>query len=66
MKSETPAQRYRREAEECQLSAAKAKKTVDPFARHVVFARVTWPRCSSGLRHTGDDIGLVSSAIGRL
>jgi hypothetical protein len=29
MKSETPAQRYRREAEDCQLSAAKAVRTVD-------------------------------------
>jgi hypothetical protein len=29
MKSETPAQKYRREAEKCQLSAAKAVRTVD-------------------------------------
>jgi len=32
MKSETPAQRYRREAEECQLKAKKAKKAVDQEA----------------------------------
>ena len=32
MKSETPAQRYRREAEECQLNAKKAKKPVDQEA----------------------------------
>lgn len=32
MKSETPAQRYRREAEECQLKAKKAKKPVDQEA----------------------------------
>jgi hypothetical protein len=32
MKSETPAQRYRREAEECQLKAKTAKKAVDQEA----------------------------------
>jgi hypothetical protein len=29
MKSETPVQRYRREAEECRLQAEKAMRTVD-------------------------------------
>jgi len=29
MKSETPAQRYRREAEECQLQAEAAQRQVD-------------------------------------
>jgi hypothetical protein len=29
MKSETPAQRYRREAEECQLNAQRAMRTAD-------------------------------------
>jgi hypothetical protein len=29
MKSETPAQRYRREAEECELNAQRAMRTAD-------------------------------------
>jgi hypothetical protein len=32
MKSETPAQRYRREAEECQLNAQRAMRSADQEA----------------------------------
>jgi hypothetical protein len=38
MKPETPAQRYRQEAEECQLKAKKAKNPVDQEAWQLLAA----------------------------